>query len=155
MPPGHRPWGTGRERTRCRGVLFEQALGLKRPWYVERTEFDAESRRLDLYLNFEAGGTFGCGPCGGEGCTAYDTAAKQWRHLNFFQHQAFLHAPSPRVDCPECGIRQARLPWARPRSGFTLLFEALALTNWRNPNGEAVATPSCSSSSRSDVTEVL
>ena len=26
--------------------LFEQALGLERPWYVERTEFDAGERRL-------------------------------------------------------------------------------------------------------------
>ena len=48
--------------------------------------------------------------------------------LNFFQHEAFLHAPAPRVKCPSCGIRQARLPWARPRSGFTLLFEALVVT---------------------------
>lgn len=31
----------------------------------------------------------------------------------------------PRVDCPEQGVRQVALPWARPRSGFTLLFEAL------------------------------
>ena len=96
--------------------LFEQALGLERPWYVERTEFDAGQRRLDLHLNFEVGGTFACGGCGGEGCKAYDTAQRQWRHLNFFQHQAYLHAPSPRVECAECGIRQARLPWARPPS---------------------------------------
>ena len=38
--------------------------------------------------------------CGGERCEAYDTA----------QHQAYLHAPSPQVECPEYGIRQARLP---------------------------------------------
>ena len=27
--------------------LFEQALGLEHPWYVEKTEFDREARRLD------------------------------------------------------------------------------------------------------------
>ena len=53
---------------------------------------------------------------------------KRWRHLNFFQHEAFMHAPAPRVKCPSCGIRRARVPWARPRSGFTLLFEALVVT---------------------------
>jgi len=31
------------------------------------------------------------------------------------------------VDCPSCGIKQARLPWARRRSRFTLLFEALVV----------------------------
>ena len=94
---------------------------------MERTAFDAEERRLDIHLNFEVGGTFACGSCGAEGCKAYDTKWRRWRHLNFFQHQAYLHAPAPRVQCPSCGVRQARLPWARPRSGFTLLFEALVV----------------------------
>ena len=73
------------------------------------------------------GGTFSCPECGREGCKAYDTTWKQWRHLNFFQHEAHLHAPVPRVQCPEHGIKQAEVPWARPDSGFTLLFEAFAL----------------------------
>ncbi len=131
-PPGSAgptAMGTGRERAEMKRTrLFAQALGLERPWYVESTAFDAGERRLDIHLNFEVGGTFACGGCGGEGCKAYDTALKEWRHLNFFQHRAYLHAPSPRVKCPECGVRQARLPWARPRSGFTLLFEALVVT---------------------------
>jgi len=42
-----------------------------------------------------------------------------------FQHQAYLHARVPRVTCPTHGTRQVRVPWARPGSGFTLLFEAL------------------------------
>jgi len=32
------------------------------------------------------------------------------------------------VRCPEYGVRQVSVPWARPGSGFTLLFEALALS---------------------------
>jgi len=46
----------------------------------------------------------------------------------FFQHQAFLHARTPRITCPDCGVKQIAVPWARPGSGFTLLFEALAMT---------------------------
>jgi hypothetical protein len=38
--------------------LFRMALGLESPWYVERTEFDAEGQRLDLYLDFREGGRF-------------------------------------------------------------------------------------------------
>ncbi len=52
----------------------------------------------------------------------------RWRHLNFFQHQAYLNARVPRVRCDKCGIRKAHVPWARPDSGFTLLFEALLMT---------------------------
>jgi len=57
----------------------------------------------------------------------HDTEAKTWRHLDFFQHQAYLHARVPRVRCPTHGVRQVQLAWARPGSGFTLLFEALLL----------------------------
>jgi len=57
----------------------------------------------------------------------HDTTEKTWRHLDFFQHQAFLTARVPRIDCPTHGVRLINVPWARPGSGFTLLFEALAL----------------------------
>jgi transposase len=107
--------------------LFQLALGLEEPWQVERTEFDAAARRLDIHLNFPRGGRFRCPECGRGGCSAYDTTMKEWRHLNFFQHEAFLHAPLPRVQCPEHGVKQAEVPWARSGSGFTLLFESLVM----------------------------
>jgi hypothetical protein len=45
----------------------------------------------------------------------------------FFQHEAYLHARLPRVTYEKCGIKQVAVPWARPDSGFTLLFEALIM----------------------------
>jgi transposase len=108
--------------------LFQQALGLVEPWYVSRSEFDAVSSRLDLHLDFKAGAVFTCPECGAAGCRPHDTVAKTWRHLNFFQHEAYLHARTPRVSCARCGVRLAGVPWARPGSGFTLLFEALVMT---------------------------
>ena len=53
---------------------------------MEKTGFDPKTGKLDLHLNFEAGGVFECGGCGGKGRKAYDTAWKRWRHLNLFQH---------------------------------------------------------------------
>jgi len=55
----------------------------------------------------------------------HDTVEKTWRHVDFFQDRALLHARLPQVRCPEHGVRQVSVPWARPGSGFTLLFEAL------------------------------
>jgi transposase len=107
--------------------VFQQALGLESPWRVERVEFDAEAKRLDLYLDFERGSRFECPECGARGCPAYDTTQKSWRHLDFFQHQAMLHAWVPRVECETCGVKQAEVPWARKGSGFTLLFEAFVM----------------------------
>jgi transposase len=112
---------------------------LVRPWRVESVAFDEKARRLDLALNYERGGTFPCPECGRDGCKAYDSTGKEWRHLNFFQHEAYLHAPVPRVECPEHGIKQIEVPWARTGSGFTLLFEALVMMLVREMPVAAVA----------------
>ncbi len=107
--------------------LFQAALGLAKPWQVTRTEFDATARRLDLYLDFPKGARFPCPEGDQPACPVHDTEPKRWRHLDFFQHQAYLHARVPRVTCPTHGTLQVALPWARPGSGFTLLFEALLM----------------------------
>jgi len=110
--------------------LFTAALGLSGPWRVMRSEFDAEAARLDLYLGFDRGARFTCPVkgCAQGSCPVHDSVEKTWRHLDFFQHKALLHARLPRVRCPEHGVRQVSVPWARPGSGFTLLFEALVLS---------------------------
>ena len=63
-----------------------------------------------------------------DGDRTLPVTSKTWRHLDFFGHKALLHARLPRVRCPEHGVRQISVSWARPGSGFTLLFEALVLT---------------------------
>jgi transposase len=108
--------------------LFQLALGLVPPWMVADARFDAEKKRLDIEIDFKTGGRFACPECGKVDCPVHDTVKKTWRHLNFFQHQAFLHARVPRIDCPKCGVRLVTVPWARPGSGFTLLFEAFVMT---------------------------
>ncbi len=107
--------------------LFQMALALAHPWRVTHSTFDAEGGRLDLHIDFDAGATFSCPECGAAGCKAHDAIEKRWRHLNFFQHEAYLHARTPRVRCAECGVRLVDVPWARAGSGFTLLFEALVM----------------------------
>ena len=119
--------------------LFDQALGLERPWYVERTLLDDERRQVVVYLDFERGGTFTCRGCGNNGCKAYDTAEKRWRHLDFLGYRTILQAPSPRVECPSCGVRQAKLPWTRPNRTLTLPFEKFVVDLAREMPVRAVA----------------
>ena len=106
--------------------LFQAALGLLPPWLVDHCSFTVEPGRLDIYLDFPPGSTFACPLCAAP-CKAYDTDTLTWRHLNFFQHQTYLHARTPRVECSLCGVRRVNVPWARPDSGFTLLFEAFVI----------------------------
>jgi transposase len=109
-------------------TLMQQALGLASPWTVVRSDFDTAAGRLDVEIDFTPGSRFACPTCGAADCPAYDTQRKTWRHLNSFQHQTYLNARVPRVCCETCGIRQVGVPWARPDSGFTLLFEAMVMT---------------------------
>ena len=53
---------------------------------------------------------------------------KRWRHVDFFEHRAFLAARVPRVECGQHGIHLVEVPWARLGSGFRLLMEAAMLT---------------------------
>ena len=108
--------------------LFQLALGITSPWFVASSASDGAKKRLDIGVDFKAGSRFACPDCNADGCPVHDTAEKTWRHLDFFRHQAFLTARVPRITCATCGVRQAGVPWARKGSGFSLLFEALAMT---------------------------
>ncbi len=108
-------------------TLMQMALGLTPPWTVVGSDFDATAHRLDIHIDFPAGSRFACPSCGGNDCPAYDTDQMTWRHLNFFQHEAYLNARVPRIRCDKCGIRKVQVPWARSDSGFTLLFEAMVM----------------------------
>lgn len=119
-------------------VLFQLALGLTEPWFVSETKFDPAAKRLDLFLDFKRGHVFPCPECGKTG-KAHDTEEKTWRHLNFFQHEAYLHARVPRMRCEDHGIRLVEVPWGGKQSGFTLLFEALVMILARERPVNAIA----------------
>ena len=107
--------------------LFGLALGLVDPWFVVSVTLDPELHELKIGIDFRRGGEFACTECGEPSCKAYDTDERSWRHLDFFQYRTELTARTPRISCPKCGVKPVGVPWARPGSGFTLLFEALAL----------------------------
>jgi transposase len=107
--------------------VFELGLGLTPPWHVVRIAFDPAAKRLEVHLDFEKGSRWKCPDCEVLECPVHDTVDKEWRHLNFFQHEAYLHARVPRVRCQEHGVLLVGVPWARAGSGFTLLFEALLM----------------------------
>ena len=104
--------------------IFAAALNLPEPWSIAKVEFKPDSTgtmELHIELSFPRGSNFACPECGTE-VTAYDTTARTWRHLNFFQYKTYIHADLPRVKCGEHGVKTVTVPWAREGSGFTLLF---------------------------------
>jgi len=108
-------------------ALFTSALGLQLPWVVEDVKLDTAKRRIDFEIGCR-GSALACAACGAGEQPVHDRLRRSWRHLDFFQFEAWLHCEVPRIACAGCGkTTQAPVPWARPGSGFTAAFEALAL----------------------------
>jgi transposase len=113
-------------------ALFTSALGLQPPWVVQDVKLDTAKRRIDFQIDCQ-GTRLACPACGASAEPVHDRLARSWRHLDFFQFEAWLHCDVPRVACGACGkTTQVAVPWARPGSGFTAAFEALALTLCRD-----------------------
>ena len=113
-------------------ALFTSALGLQPPWVVEDVKLDTAKRRIDFEISCRDA-KLACPACGVAAQPVHDRLRRSWRHLDFFQFEAWLHCDVPRVACGGCGkTTQMPVPWARPGSGFTAAFEALALALCRD-----------------------
>jgi transposase len=106
--------------------LFETILGLAAPWRLTRVDLNTTDERIDLWA--EHGETrWPCPECQ-QPLPCWDHAEERtWRHLDTCQFRTHLHARVPRVNCPTHGVKQVRVPWAEPRSRFTLLMERLVI----------------------------
>jgi len=107
--------------------LFRMALGIESPWLIKSVKFEQEGKNqvLKIEVDFKRGSTFP--DANGTPCTVHDTVSKTWRHLNFFQHACYISCRTPRIKTPDGKVKLVSVPWAREGSGFTLLFEALAM----------------------------
>jgi transposase len=109
--------------------IFALALNLQEPWYIKDIKLQKPEQlkrgQLDIYIDFRQGAKFLDEH--GKLCGVYDTEQRSWQHLNFFEHNCYLHARVPRINQSEGTVKTIVVPWARPGSGFTLLFEAFAM----------------------------
>ena len=113
--------------------LFTAALGLAEPWHVKAVRFDQAAHEIHFDVTCEAS-RLPCPRCKAPDQPIHDRLKRDWQHLHFFQYRALIHAELPRVRCGVCGergdteVQQVPVPWARERSGFSLLFEAMVVT---------------------------
>lgn len=106
--------------------LFETILGIQTPWRISRVALDTTGERVEIWAE-HADTRWPCPECQQELPCRDQVDERVWRHLDTCQYQTFLHARVPRVECPTHGVRQVRVPWAEPRSRFTLLMERLII----------------------------
>ena len=104
-------------------IFYTQALKLKAPWQITKTEMDAKGLMILVHLGHEKGDLFPC-PCCGKVCSVYDhQELRTWRHLDTCQYQTYLKAKLPRTNCLECGIKTVAPTWSTSHSRLTAQFE--------------------------------
>ncbi len=106
--------------------LYATILGLRDPWAVGDVELDAKQETVRVIVSAREGTQFTCPECNAVS-PRHDHRRREWRHLDTCQFQTILVSDVPRVRCAEHGVRQVKVPWADPGSGFTALFEALVI----------------------------
>ena len=107
--------------------LYEQILGLDKPWRVAEVKLDVGAEKVDLWLEHSAGAKWCCPKCGRDSKGYDHSGERTWRHLDTCQFKTLIHARVPRVECEQCGVKQVKVPWAEGQGGFTLLMERLII----------------------------
>jgi transposase len=105
---------------------------------VTDVDLDPEGKTVSVLVAASESASFSCPECD-RSCPKHDTRDRRWRHLDTCQYQTILVVRVPRVDCPEHGVRQVRVPWGEPGSRFTALFEALVIDWLKEASIAAVA----------------
>lgn len=119
--------------------LYEQILGIVSPWHVERVELALEQGEVRVHLAHRVDAEWSCPECS-RTCPLHDhVEERRWRHLDTCQYQTLIYAAVPRTNCPEHGVKVARVPWAEPHGRFTALFERLAIDWLSAASQQAVA----------------
>ncbi|MBW8876541.1 MAG: ISL3 family transposase [Acidobacteria bacterium] len=120
--------------------LYQRILGLEAPWAVTEVELDLKDLRKGEIRVHVAGSAeqWPCPECS-RLCPGYDHLPRRWRHLDTCQYPTILVAMVPRVNCPDHGVKQIRVPWGEPGSRFTALFEALIIDWLKEASVSAVA----------------
>jgi hypothetical protein len=100
-------------------VLYQHDLGLTAPWIVTEVNLDVESAQIHVHVEHADGFLWLCPQCQKD-LACYDHSPNRtWRHLNTCQFQTLVHTRPPRVECPEHGVVQVKVPWAKPHGRFT------------------------------------
>jgi transposase len=120
-------------------TLINKAVGLQGLWAAS-FEFEEEFGEQSLIIRCRRRGKKGfCPGCEKRVKAFYDHHERTWRHLPMFGIRTFIRAEVRRVDCPRCGVKVEKVPWARHDSDFTRPLEDAVAWLLRQANQTAVA----------------
>jgi len=107
--------------------IFRKVLKLREPWFVENVRLDEAEDIIRITVATRPKVLVACPVCGRK-CKVHDKIERTWRHTDVCESECYIIAKIPRCDCPECGVKQTDVPWARENVGFTERFEQKAMS---------------------------
>jgi transposase len=97
--------------------------------YTDITLCGGDSPELEISIRARKGSQAICSGCGRRGGT-YDTRpARRFEFIPLWGILVFLVYPMRRVNCPRCGVKIERVPWAQGKSPITTSY-AWFLASW-------------------------
>lgn len=107
--------------------LYEQLLGLSKPWSVSRVELEIDSNRITVHVQCDRGVVWGDPETGVDRAHVHGWVQREWRHLDTCQFETRIVAEVPRLKYKSGKVEDAAVPWAERYSRITLLMEAFVV----------------------------
>ena len=107
--------------------LYEQLLGLSKPWSVGQVTIELELNRITVRVECDPD-TYWVDPeTGKDRAHVHGWVDRQWRHLNTCQLQTFVEARVPRLKYRSGRVEEAHVPWADRFSRVTRQMEVFVI----------------------------
>ena len=107
--------------------LYEQLLGLSKPWSVSRVEVELEGSRITVHVRCDRGVVWGDPETGHDRAHVHGWVEREWRHLDTCQFETRIKAQVPRLKYQSGRVEDAAVPWAERYSRITLMMEAFVV----------------------------
>jgi transposase len=115
--------------------LYEQILGLEKPWQVTGVELKHKEKELEVRVDCGEQ-VWGCPECERR-MHVHGREERRWRHLDTCQYKTMIVCEVPRVKCEEHGAQTVQVPWAEKYSRFTRWFERFGIDVMKECSGKA------------------
>ena len=107
--------------------LYEQLLGLSKPWLVSQVELELEHSRITVHVKCDEGVVWGDPETGQDRAHVHGWVEREWRHLDTCQFETRIKARVPRLKYKSGRVEDAAVPWAERYSRITLMMEAFVV----------------------------
>lgn len=107
--------------------LYEQLLGLTKPWSVERVELALDQGTVRVFVRCDRGTVWGDPEAPGQRAHVHGWVRREWRHLDTCQLETRIEAEVPRVKYASGRVEEVAVPWAERYSRITRLMEGFVI----------------------------